>query len=474
MCAEIVSTDRSKSESPYRLMVVGNGPAAVVAASEAARRGVRVALLPGEHLAETVPAAGSGETDPAVEPALAVQIRRIQARCGQGGPVELPDESGIDLFWGQPLFRDRHTVMLRGRELRFRKALIATGSVPLPVRIDGAEQNGCLTPETLAGLTELPRRMAVIGTGPDACQWAQGFCRLGSQVHLIGRDRTILPEEDAQAADVIGARLEQDGVRSHLGCHELAIETTGNLQAVVIGRNGRKEKLLVDRVLICGPRRPNTSGFGLEAAGVAYSDRGVVVGERLRTTTRGIFAAGAVCGMELASPEAAEVTARLAVHNALSLVPRRLNRLVIPCCIRTDPALARVGLTLAEAQQRQIETAAYWGWLNEADASLGERRRQGFIAVYTQRPTGRIIGAVTVAEDADELIAPLVLLMTRRWPLAALAEVAFCRPSRLEVLVDLARQSARNRRSRLSVLERWLPRRRRREIETAVPTRETP
>jgi pyruvate/2-oxoglutarate dehydrogenase complex dihydrolipoamide dehydrogenase (E3) component len=425
----------------YRLMVLGGGLAGTAAAREAARRGVRVAWV----LPPADPGRSAGPTT-----SLSEQIRRLQARTGQAAAPEPPDEPGIDVYRGRGLFCERRAVAVGGREIRFRKALVATGTSPAPGVVDGADEGNCLQVETLSQLTELPGRLAVIGCGPAACEWAQAFRRFGSQVHLIAGEATILAQEEPDAANLLQARLEQEGVRLYRGCQEMAIQPMGNLQAVVIRREGRKEKLLVDRVLLCGPRQPNAAGLGLESASVAYSGHGIVVGDRLQTTNRHVFAAGGVCDARFASPQAAEATARLAVHNALSFTSRRLSRLVIPRCIYTDPAIAGVGLTPREAAERQIEIETYRvdtdGHRSAALVALampqgGEvipvHRRQGLIAVHVRRGTGLIVGATVVDEAAGELIAPLVLLMTRGWSLAALADVIACRPSGFELLTRL-------------------------------------
>jgi pyruvate/2-oxoglutarate dehydrogenase complex dihydrolipoamide dehydrogenase (E3) component len=446
MAADGAPSDRPEpvSAAGYRLVVLGGGPAGAVAAREAARRRVSVALV--------LPADQGNE--PPRPTALTEQIRDIQARTGQAQPARPPDDSGIDVFVGEAVFCRRQVVAVDGREIHFRKALVATGTKPAPTEIDGTDQNECLRVETLGRLRALPRRLAVIGCQPAACAWAQAFRRFGSQVHLISRQPSILPDEDTDAAALLKARFEQEGIRLYPGCQELAVEATGNLQAVLIGREGRREKLLVDRILLCGPRRPHTAGWGLESAGVAYSDRGILVGDRLQTTNRHIFAAGGVCDARFATPQAAQATARLAVHNALSFTSRRLSRLVIPRCIYTDPAIAQVGLTRGEAAARQIEIDTFRADFSQADEAIPEHRRHGLVAVHVRRRTGSIVGATVAAEAADELIAPLVLLMTRRWSLAALADVIACRPSRLELLTRLG-DTYRQARRGVGLLDRW-------------------
>ena len=429
MGTAISPTDRSGGR--YRLVVLGGGPAGIAAARAAVRRcGCLALVLPEAARPDAPKPAASGD--------FVEQIRRIQARSGTFAALRPPEAPGIDVYLGQPVFAGKRTLTVDGRELHFRKAIIATGAATAPAEIDGADRNYCLWPRSLAELSEPPRRLAVVGCGPDGCHWAQAFRGFGSQVHLIGRHRGVLPDEDPDAAAVLQARLEADGVRLHLGCDELGIEKTGNLRAVLMGRAGEREKLLVDRVLLCGPRRANTAGLGLEAATIAHTGHGIITSDRLRTTNRHVFAAGAVCGLEFDCPQAAEATARLAVRNALCFTTRRLGRLVVPHCIHTRPAVARAGLTPQRAAAEGIEIDTYRVDLSEADESIAPSRREGFVAVHVRRRRGRVVGATVAAEDADELIAPLVLLIARRLCVAALSNVVGCRPSRLEVFTRLA------------------------------------
>ncbi|HUT12671.1 MAG TPA: FAD-dependent oxidoreductase [Thermoguttaceae bacterium] len=416
----------------YRLVVIGGGPAGIAGAREAARRGVRVAMV-------LPPLGDPPPPEPPREPtSLVEQIRRARTRFGLTGPGKPPDTSGIDVLHGAAVFSGPRTITLGDREIHFRHALIATGTTAAPADIDGADRSDCLRPETLTDLTEVPRRLAVIGSGPSACQWAQFFCRSGSEVYLIGRHGTILPGEDREAVAVIRDQLERDGVRLKLSRDELRIETTGNLYGLVMERGGAKQELLVDRVLLCGRRQPNVAGLGLETAGVVCTREGLVVGRWLQTTNRRVFSAGEVCGSQWAGLSAAEASGRWAARNAMGRLKREFRREIIPRCIHTDPMLARVGLTNEEAAARGIEIDTYRVELSEGNEAIAESRRRGFISVDVHRHTGRIVAATVVAEDADELIAPLVLLMTRKRSFAALAGVTACHPSRFELLVRLA------------------------------------
>jgi len=447
------ATPGPPSGGSYDLVILGGGPAGGFAAEAAAWRGARAALV--------VPP--FEEPKPLEPTPLREEIRRLQARFGLVLPSSPPRLPRVDLYLGRPVFHRDRTIAVGDRELTFRRAILATGTTPAGPPFPGADEAGCLRPETLGQLAHLPRRLAVIGLGAEGCAWAGAFCRLGSQVHLIGREAAILPGEDPDAAAALQARLEQDGVRVRTGCAEPAVETTGNLRSVVLCCNGRKEKLLVDEVLICAARRPDVAELALETAGVACDARGIAVDARLRTSNRRVFAAGAALGAAFASRQAARATAELAVRNALGWFPRSAGRLVISRCTHTEPAVASAvlaGTVLAGAaaartgdgaetgrpETRRVEADVYRADLADAHPSLPAALREGFVKLDVQRRSGRVQGALVVAERADELLAPLALLMARGLPLSALAEPIVCLSSRAELLVRFAQRVCEERR----------------------------
>ena len=473
----------------YDLLVLGGDSTAVRAAANARRLAARVALVqpspPSEDRAALVRSTGhqlrqaargihqladwqsfASETFEFAAVDFAALIHRageIHRRlAGAQSPGWLA-AAGIDVYKGRAEFTGRDSLEVDGRVLRFHRAIIAAGARSAVAKIGPAEQPACLTSESLLELAELPAHLAVVGTLPDACRWAQTFARLGSEVHLMGHERTILPDEDPEAARRVQARLHNEGVRLHLGCDDLAIGRTGNLWAVVIEQDGRKEKLFVDHVLADAPGEPAVDELGLDAGGVAWTTRGIIVSDRLQTTNRRIFAAGEVCGSEFCCPQTAEAMARVCVHNALRYTRRKLSGLVIPRCVYTDPELAQLGLTAAEAASRRIEIDTYRAESSGVDRAVYEGREEGFVAVHVRRGSGRIVGATVVDPLASELIGPLALLMRGRQSLAAMADVVPCRPSRFEILRQLAEQYVQAPRpSRLALLaQRWRKRRHR-------------
>ncbi len=410
----------------YAIAVLGGGRAAVDAAREAARCGVQAALLVPDDPHDEVPAT----TD------FARTIRRHQAAMGLRLPP-LPDgEPQIDLFRGPLRFSRYRTAAVGDVEVRFGKAIVATGTEPGPVAVAGADEAVPLRPDELDRLDAPPQRLAVLGGDGPACFWAQQLHRLGSEVHLVAVGPRLLAGADERASRIVTEQLEAEGVRVYTGCEDIVLDRTGNRRGVLLCRDGRREKLLADEVLACPSPRPRLAGLALETAAVAYSERGITVDPWLRTSERHVFAAGGACGPEFGSPEAEEGTGRLAARNALAWLPRRLTRCVVPRYTPTDPPVVELGLRAAEAAARGIAVEPR-GIDFRIQPAAGPGGRRGCLAVLLDAG-GRPIGATIVAAGAEELALPLMLVMNRRLPLAALGSLTPCRTGPARLLAELA------------------------------------
>ncbi len=442
----------------YDLAVIGSTMAATCAVREAGRLGGRVALIrptasgretearswavghalrraaEQTHLLTEIELQGPRLQRPAPDfSAIMRWAGEVGARIAANESPERLSRGGVDVYLGQPVFTGQDALEIDGRRLAFRNAIIAAGARASRLAIDGASQSDSLTPGNLAEMAELPRRLAVIGTGPDACRWAQTFQRLGSTVYLVARETTILSGHEPDAVRLVGEQLDREGVRMRLGCDRLSIHRTGSQRTLVFERDGRKEKLFLDQILLTGPRIPDTAELGLDRAGVASTERGIVVGDRLQTTNRRIFAAGDVCGDDFSYLAVAEAMARLCAHNALRRVARKFDRDAAARIVWTDPEVVEIGLTPARAAARQIDIATYRAEAAPTASAALSRRGDGFAEIYVAPAAGRILGACVVGEQAGELAGPLTLLLRRKLSPAALADVIPCRPSRLEV-----------------------------------------
>jgi pyruvate/2-oxoglutarate dehydrogenase complex dihydrolipoamide dehydrogenase (E3) component len=467
----------------YNLVAIGGGTAGITAALGTAGLGGRSALVERHLLGGdclnfgSVPSKAlirSGRSayesgiaehfgGPALDrppsefPSVMRRVRQLRAQMSQHDSAQRLASLGVDVYLGDATFTGPDTLQVAGQTLAFRRAVIATGTRPAEPDVAGLAQLGYLTNETVFSLTELPRRLIVTGAGPIGCELAQALRRLGSEVHLVNRRDRLLGKEDPAAAAVVRSQFAAEGIHLHLGWASERAEATGAAKSLIIARGDERQKLIADEILVAVGRRPNIEGLCLEAAGVGYNQQGVVVNDRLQTTNRRIFAAGDVCS-PLKFTHAADAMARLVIRNALLFGRKKSSQLVIPRCTYTDPELAHVGLTPAEADERQIAIDSYRVDLSDVDRAILDGQTAGFAVVHIRRGSGKIVGATIVAAHAGEMIGEITLLMTNKLPLGALGRTIHCYPTQVEVLKRIADKYQHSRPSPCvaRVLKRWL------------------
>jgi len=442
----------------YDLVVLGGGTAGLVAAAGAARLGARVALVekhllggdclnvgcvPSKAMIRAARAAaearaaeaygvhvGSVEVDFG---AVMERMRRLRAQLAPHDSVQRLSELGVDVFLGEGRFMSPSAVSVDGRTLKFARALIATGSRPVGLEIPGLEQAGYLTNETVFSLTELPRRLAVIGAGPIGCELAQAFCRLGSRVTLFEPEPHALPREDEEAAAVVERRLREEGVRLVLCGHVTSVERRGREIAIEWEVRGTRDALACDAILLAVGRAPNVEGISLETAGVAYDQGGVLVNEYLQTTNERIYAAGDVAS-PLKFTHLADAHARIVLQNALFGGRAKVSALRVPRCIYTSPEIAHVGLSEADAVARGIAVDTITVTMREVDRTVLEGEEDGFLRIHLRKGTDRILGATIVAEHAGEMISEITLAMESKRGLGTIAKTVHPYPTRAEAI----------------------------------------
>jgi pyruvate/2-oxoglutarate dehydrogenase complex dihydrolipoamide dehydrogenase (E3) component len=314
--------------------------------------------------------------------------------------------------------------------------VVATGSRPSVPPVPGRAGAGYLTNETIFGLGELPGRLAVLGGGPAGCELAQAFARLGSQVTVIEAAPRLLPAADPEAsqavAEVFGA--EGIGVRTGAAAASFKNDEKQVVLALVSG-----EEVTADRLLVATGRRPVTGGLGVEAAGVHVDQRGHIVTDRhLATMARGIYAAGDVTG-RMPFTHAAFVMGRLAARNALRRSwspPGAFATAAIPWVVFTDPEVAQVGLTEAQAATSHAGARVAWLPVREADRAVTAGRTEGFVKIIAGRRGvlgsaggGRVPGATIVAARALEMIHEPALAMATGMFTGRLAQVTHAYPT---------------------------------------------
>ncbi len=267
-----------------------------------------------------------------------------------------------------------NTIEVDGKRLQFNRAVIATGARAAEPPITGLRDTGYYTNETIFTLTELPRRLAVIGAGPIGCELAQSFQRFGSQVTLLTDGAEILPREDRDAAAVVRQQIEKDGVTIITGAKIHSAAQINGAKSLSLNIGDQPMELTCDAILVSVGRTPNLEGLGLEAAGVRYGRRGVEVDARMRTSNPRVFAAGDVCS-RFQFTHAADAMARIVIANALFLSRRKATDLIMPWCTYTDPEIAHVGYYEKDARAAGYDVATITQSL--ARCRPGDPRRRG-------------------------------------------------------------------------------------------------
>ena len=455
----------------YHLVVVGAGTGGLVSAAIAAGLGGRVALVE-RHLmggdclnfgcvpskavissARRVHAARSGATNgrPGMGAGGAVtgngagsdftaameRMRRLRAGIGPVDGAPRFAGLGVDVFLGHGEFTAPDRLRVDGRELHFRRAIIATGARAALIPVPGLDGPNVYTNETIFSLTELPPRVIVIGAGPIGVELSQTFARFGSQVTVVHADPHPLPREDQDAAAIVTRAIESDGVRVLNAAAVRAARREDGATVLEVEHAGKKKELAAEVVLVAAGRAPNVAGMGLEAAGVAYDRTGIQVDDRLRTTAKRIYAVGDVAS-RYQFTHAADHQARIAVQNALFFGRGRASRLVIPWATYTEPEIAHVGLYRDEAIAAGHEVETITIPFDDIDRAILEGEREGFFRVHLKKGSDRILGATLVSAHAGDMIGEITLAMTAGIGLGKLGSTIHPYPTRSDIFARAA------------------------------------
>ncbi len=448
----------------YNMVVIGGGTAGLVTAADAAGLGASVALVektlmggdclnfgcvPSKALVRAARAAaemrdadvyGIETVDVKVDFGKVMErMRRLRAQLSaKDSASRFQYELGVDVFIGEARFIGADAVEVGGQTLRFRKACIATGARAAAPPINGLAQAGYLTNETVFSLTELPRRVAVLGAGPVGCELSQTLRRFGAEVTLIERGPHILPREDEEAARLVERAIVRDGVRLLTKATVKRVEGCGGEKVLTLDQSGKLAELVVDEILVGMGRLPNVTGLGLEKAGVEYDEvRGIKVDDRMRTSNRRIFAAGDVAS-RFKFTHMSDATARIVIRNALFFGRDRMSALTVPWCTYTDPEVGHVGLNEVEARERGIAVTTFVQKFRDVDRAVLDGEVSGFVKVLVRQGGDEIIGATIVARHAGEMLSELTLAIARGVGLGALATVIHPYPSQAEEIKKIA------------------------------------
>ena len=338
-------------------------------------------------------------------------VQEVIASIAPHDSVERFEALGVKVLTASARFTGPRTVVAGDHEIQARRFVIATGSRAAIPPVPGLDTVPYLTNETIFDRTQAPEHLVVIGGGPIGVELAQAHRRLGVRVTVLEMF-TALGKDDPELAEVVKVRLAKEGIDLREGVEILKVEMNAGGVAIDIGHDGERHTIEASDILVAAGRRPNIEDLGLDVAGIAHTRQGITVDRRLRTSNRRVFAIGDVAG-PYQFTHMAGYQAGIVIRNALFRMPAKVNYTAVPWVTYTDPELAHVGMTEAEAKERAGEIRVLRFPYAENDRASAERQTDGFAKVITSAK-GKVLGASIVGAHAGELIQTWILPVAQR------------------------------------------------------------
>jgi dihydrolipoyl dehydrogenase len=318
------------------------------------------------------------------------------------GVASLFKANGVEWVKGTGTFKDANTVAVEGGEdVSFRQAIVATGSYPMRPPIPGLESDLCVDSTGLLAQTEVPQRLVVLGGGIIGCEFASIFRTFGSEVTIVEMLDRLITGEDDDAANVLAKQFGKKGIRLELGKQCTKVEQWGNSLTVHYGQG---ERVVADLMLVAVGRAPLVEGIGLEAAGVQYDKRkGIGTDDARRTSVPHIYAVGDCAGYWQLAHTAfreGEVAAENACGHETTIDAR-----AVPRPIYTDPEIAAVGLTEAQAREQygdEVATGTF-PWVANARAVM-QNETTGWVKSIHETRYGELLGLVMVGPHVTDMV----------------------------------------------------------------------
>ncbi len=440
------------------ICVIGAGSGGLTVAAGASQMGAKVALvekgkmggdclnygcvpskamLAAGHVAEGMRRAGRfgiAATEPVIDSkGVFGHIHGVIAAIEPNDSVERFEGLGVKVIKAEARFTGPRHVEAGDAHITARRFVVATGSSPFVPPIPGLDTVDYHTNETIFYADDLPEHLIVIGGGPIGIEMAQAHRHLGARVTVLEMF-TVMPKDDPELVAHVRRRLDEDGIDIREGVSIKSVEKTPQGVAVLLeeGDGGGKESRIEgSHLLVATGRRANVHGLDLEKAGIRYSDKGIDVDARLRTSNKRVFAIGDVAG-SLQFTHVAGYHAGVVLKNALFWLPAKADNRSIPWVTYTTPELAQVGMTEAEAKKSNGDIRILRWPYHENDRAQAEGVTEGMVkAVVT--PKGHILGCGIAGAHAGELIQTWVLAMSRKIKIGALAQMVAPYPTLGEV-----------------------------------------
>jgi dihydrolipoamide dehydrogenase len=440
--------------------VLGGGPGGYTAAIRAAQLGAKVICIEKEpelggtclrigciptkawvqtaqflHTArDSFPKLGVTVSEPKLDFGVANEWKAAVVKQMTGGIASLFKTNGVEWVKGTGTFKDANTILVEGGEdVTFKSAVIATGSFPIRPPIPGLESDLCVDSTGLLAQTEVPKRLVILGGGIIGCEFASIFNTFGSEVTIVEMLDRLIPQEDADAAKELAKQFGKKGITLHLGKQCTKVEQSGNTLTVFFGEG---EQVECDLMLVAVGRAPLVEEIGLDAAGVAFDKRkGIATDDARRTSVPHIYAVGDCAGYWQLAHTAfreGEVAAENATGHDATVDAR-----AVPRPIYTDPEIAAVGLTEAEAREQYGDDIAVgsFPWVANARAVM-QNETVGWVKSIHETRYGELLGLVMVGPHVTDLIEAGVVAIDAESTVETVADGIAAHPTLSEAVKE--------------------------------------
>ncbi|CAN5449407.1 mercuric reductase [soil metagenome] len=442
----------------YDLIVIGGGSAGLVAAGGSATLGAKVALieknlLGGECLytgcvpsktliksakfAHQVREAKKYGFQP-LEPkfldnsfaSITKRVENVIEIIEHHDAPEVFEEMGVEVVFGTAKFLNPFEIEValkdsaEKRVMKAKRFCISTGSSPFTPPIEGLHETGFITNEEVFSLKKLPKRLLVLGAGAIGLELGQSFARFGSKVTIVEMAERILVKEDAEVSALMEQILKDEGLEILTNTKAVKFHKSAKKAKVAtVEANGKTFEIEADEILAAVGRQPNIKGLELEKAGVKFDKKSIITNDYLQTSQKHIFAAGDVTA-HFQFTHTADYEAQIVIQNAFVPFPfnKKTDFRVVPWATFTEPEVARVGVTEAEAKEKSGNAVkVYKVSFTENDRAQAESATEGFAKIVTKK--GKIIGATLVGAHAGELIHEFVWAMKQNLKISDLNKI---------------------------------------------------
>lgn len=435
------------------LCIIGAGSAGLTAAAIATQLGTRVVLIEraemgGEclntgcvpskallaaakaaHVVRTGSRFGVNAGEPRIDfAAVHAHVHEVIGRIAPHDSVERFEGMGAQVLREEARFIEPRVVMAGEHRVRARRVIIATGSVPAEPRIEGLDSVDYFTNETIFDHRTLPAHLITVGGGPIGIELAQAFCRLGARVTVVENEHA-LPRDDRELAARLLKILAGEGVVIREQAKVTKVRKGKSAIVLSVEEAGQGSELSGSHLLLATGRRPSLSGLDLDRAGVRFSDEGIIVDDKLRTSARGVYAIGDVVAKAPRFTHIASYHAGVAVRNAVLFPFTRTNYDTLPWVTYTDPELAQVGASEDDARKEHGDDIRVVRFEMEAnDRAQAERETTGAVKLVA-RKNGKVLGVSILGPNAGELTHPWGLAIGSGLKLSHLARMVAAYPT---------------------------------------------